>query len=157
MTKSPVTGVKSGAKQPEDRIRVVLDTNVVVSATLSRGGMAAATLDLAVARKAWLYVSHAVLSEYEDVLRRPKFLRVPREIINNTLTLVRRIAIIVTPTERVSVSPDVDDNRFLECAEAAEADYLVTGNKRHFPTHWKKTRVVSAPEFVYAMYEQQKD
>lgn len=157
MTKSPVTGVKSGAKQPNDRIRVVLDTNVVVSATLSRGGMAAATLDLAVARKVWLYVSHAVLSEYEDVLRRPKFLRVPREIIDNTLTLVRRIAIIVTPTERVSVSPDADDNRFLECAEAAEADYLVTGNKRHFPPHWKKTRVVSAPEFVYTMYEQQTD
>jgi predicted nucleic acid-binding protein len=46
------------------------------------------------------------------------------------------------------VSPDPDDNKFLECAQAAGADYLVTGNKRHFPKRWGKTKVVNARELL---------
>ncbi len=49
---------------------------------------------------------------------------------------------------KVSISPDPADNRFLECAEAAQADYLVTGNKRHFPERWGKTVVVNARELL---------
>jgi predicted nucleic acid-binding protein len=37
---------------------------------------------------------------------------------------------------------------FLECADAARADYLVTGNQKHFPRFWKKTKVVTPREFV---------
>lgn len=43
---------------------------------------------------------------------------------------------------------DPDDNHFLECAEAAGADYLVTGNKKHFPSSYKNARVVDAREFL---------
>lgn len=39
---------------------------------------------------------------------------------------------------------DPDDIIFLQCAQAAIADYLVTGNTRHFPENWKKTRIVRA-------------
>lgn len=42
----------------------------------------------------------------------------------------------------------MSDNRFLECAEAAGAQYPVTGNKRHFPGNWKGTQVVNGREFV---------
>jgi predicted nucleic acid-binding protein len=48
----------------------------------------------------------------------------------------------------VSKSTDDADNRFLECAEAAGADFLVTGNKRHFPRLWEKTQVVNARELL---------
>jgi len=48
----------------------------------------------------------------------------------------------------VSESTHDADNRFLECAEAAGADFLVTGNKRHFPKRWKKTQVVNARELM---------
>ena len=48
----------------------------------------------------------------------------------------------VRPTETVRVSPDPDDNIFLECAQAAQADYLVTGNLKHFPVSWKGTRII---------------
>jgi len=40
-------------------------------------------------------------------------------------------------TARVSIGLDPDDNMFLECAETAHADYLITGNKRHFPSVWR--------------------
>lgn len=55
---------------------------------------------------------------------------------------------IVHPSVRITASPDLTDNRFLECVEAAGADYLITGNKRHFPSQWKNTRVVNAREFL---------
>lgn len=129
-------------------IRVVLDTNVVVSAVLTRGGAEAHALDLAAARKIQLYVSVAILTEYEAVLRRSKFSRVSPTAIDTALELIRRVAIIVNPKEMLGVSSDESDNRFLECAEAADADYLVTGNKRHFPEQWKRCMVIGARELV---------
>jgi predicted nucleic acid-binding protein len=59
-----------------------------------------------------------------------------------------RIGQFFIPTLAHSASPDEDDNRFLELAEAADAHYLVTGNKRHFPRHSKQTRVVNARELL---------
>jgi putative PIN family toxin of toxin-antitoxin system len=129
-------------------IRVVLDTNVVVSAVLTRGGAEAHALDLAAARKIQLYVTPAILTEYEGVLRRSKFSRVSPKTIGAALDLIRRVAIVVNSKETLAVSPDEEDNRFLECAEAADADYLVTGNKRHFPEQWKKCMVIGARELV---------
>jgi prevent-host-death family protein len=41
-----------------------------------------------------------------------------------------------------------DDNMFLECADAARADYLITGNQRHFPRFWKKTKIITRREFI---------
>jgi predicted nucleic acid-binding protein len=41
-----------------------------------------------------------------------------------------------------------DDNIFLECADAARADYLITGNQRHFPRFWMKTKVITSREFI---------
>jgi predicted nucleic acid-binding protein len=55
---------------------------------------------------------------------------------------------LFVPMMTRSESPDEDDNRFLELAEAASAQYLVTGNKRHFPDRWKQTRIVNAREFL---------
>jgi predicted nucleic acid-binding protein len=58
------------------------------------------------------------------------------------------VAILVNPTRTLAVSGDESDNRFLECAEAADVDYLVTGNKRDFPAQWKRTAVIGARELV---------
>lgn len=88
------------------------------------------------------------LNEYESVLRRPKFNRFPAEILEGAIQLIQRGVIIVNPPRRLAVSPDEADNRFLECAEASEADYLVTGNKRHFPKQWGKTAIVNARELI---------
>jgi predicted nucleic acid-binding protein len=46
------------------------------------------------------------------------------------------------------VTTDPDDNKFLECADAARADYLITGNQKHFPKFWKKTKVIMSREFI---------
>jgi putative PIN family toxin of toxin-antitoxin system len=125
--------------------RVVLDTNVVVSAHLNAAGLERAVLNWALEQG--FFVSDPILEEYGDVLRRTK-LKIDSGLVTESLSLIRAQATLVSPTRKVTVSRDPDDNRFLECAEAAHADYLVTGNKRHFPASYKNTRVVDAREFL---------
>jgi uncharacterized protein len=127
--------------------RVVLDTNVVVSAHLNAEGYERHVLDLVLAGKLQSAVSAAILEEYEGVLRRPKFGIAPRQV-GRSLRLLRKAARIVRPRHRLEVTRDPADNRFLECAEASKADYLVTGNKRHFPKQWRQTQVVNARELI---------
>ena len=128
-------------------MRVVLDTNIVVSAMLSPAGTAADVLRLALHRHVLLCVSEAILEEYEGVLRRPKFRR-PPQVVSAFMKSIRAVAEKAEPTKTLAVSTDEADNRFLECAEAAGADYLVTGNKQHFPDSWGRTRIINARQLV---------
>lgn len=129
------------------RPRVVLDTNVVISAHLNLGGYERFALDLALASKIQLYSSAEILEEYRAVLRRRKFLIHPQQV-TASLRLIEKASKLVQPKHQVAAAPDPEDNKFLECAEAAEADYLVTGNKRHFPKRWGTTLVVNARELI---------
>ncbi len=128
-------------------IRVVLDTNVIVSAHLHEGGLEATVFLLALSGTITLCVSQPILAEYEGVLSRKKFSLDPHRVARS-LEKIRRASRRVRPKRTLAECPDPEDNRFLECAEAARADYLITGNKRHFPTHWGKTKVVNAREFL---------
>jgi putative PIN family toxin of toxin-antitoxin system len=129
------------------RIRVVLDTNVVVSAHLNAEGYERYVLDLALAGKLELRASAEIFSEYEGVLRRKKF-GISAKQVAASLRLLRNAARTVAGGEKLQVASDPDDNKFLECASAAGAPYLVTGNKRHFPKNWRGTKVVNAREFI---------
>jgi putative PIN family toxin of toxin-antitoxin system len=129
------------------RSRVVLDTNVVVSAHLNAEGFERHVLDLVLAGKLQIAVSEPILTEYEGVLRRPRFGIKPRQV-SQSIRLLRKVARMVRPHRELTMTRDPADNRFLECAEASKADYLVTGNKRHFPAEWRQTQVVNARELL---------
>jgi putative PIN family toxin of toxin-antitoxin system len=108
-------------------IRVVLDTNVLVSALLQPQGRPAQVLLLTTAGPAArLCVSAEVYAEYEEVIRRPRFKRNENEI-SDVLRAIREVGIWVKPSHKVRGCIDPDDV-FLECAQAARAHYLVTGN-----------------------------
>jgi|NGEPerStandDraft_6_1074524.scaffolds.fasta_scaffold219382_2 putative PIN family toxin of toxin-antitoxin system len=128
-------------------IRVVLDTNVLVSANLSEEGLEALVVSLALNQKIQLHVSEPILQEYERVLRYPR-LKFEAKEVARFLARLRRSSVLVMSTLTLSASPDEADNRFLECAEAARADFLVTGNKKHFPKRWKTTEVVNTRELL---------
>src|SRR5258708_4413026 len=100
-------------------IKLVLDTNVVVSAVINDKGLEARVLDLAANRRVALYVSVPILAEYESVLSRPRF-RLTKGQVREIMRLIRANSTLVRPTHTVTISPDEPDNRFLECAEAAE-------------------------------------
>ena len=128
-------------------IGMVFDTNVLVSANLSDEGLEAVVVSLAFNQIIQLYVSEPILKEYERVLRYPR-LKLETKQVLRFLARLRRSSVLVIPTHTVSASPDEADNRFLECAEAARADFLVTGNKKHFPKRWKSTEVVNSRELL---------
>ena len=81
------------------------------------------------------------------MLSRPE-LAIRKGIRQQLLQLVKNHSHIVTPSRRLEVCTDPDDNVFLECADAARADYLITGDQRHFPRFWKKTKVITTREFI---------
>ena len=128
-------------------IRVVLDTNVVVSAALTRSGPSSAILELADQGLIQLWISPAIFDEYKEILGRLRVGVLP-ERARRMLSGLQRMGQFVAPTKTVSISPDADDNMVIECAEAAKAHYLVTGNIRHFPARWKYTKTVTPREFL---------
>ena len=89
----------------------------------------------------------AFLEEYREVLARPE-LQIRRGLRQQFLQLIKNHSYTVTPTKRLEVTPDPDDNMFLECADVARADYLVTGNQKHFPKFWKNTKIITPREFI---------
>ncbi len=128
-------------------IRVVLDTNVVVSAHLNDEGYERYVFDLALADRIEIVVSEKILTEYEDVLGRREFAISARHLAK-VLRLIRAGARLVNPRRRLTAASDPDDNCFLECSEAGRADYLVTGNKWHFPKKWRQMQVVNARDLI---------
>jgi uncharacterized protein len=65
------------------------------------------------------------------------------------LAVIRKTSLLVKPTREVTViKADESDNRLLECAQAAAADYLVTGNTKYFPKTFKGTAIVTPKQFI---------
>lgn len=128
-------------------LRLVLDTNVLISAALKPNGLERTALILSITKPAHLYVSRALLEEYSEVLSRPE-LKIRKGLQQRLLELIRNRSFAVTPSRVVEAARDPDDDKFLACADAARADYLIPGNRKHFPKFWKQTKVVTAREFV---------
>jgi putative PIN family toxin of toxin-antitoxin system len=128
-------------------LRLVIDTNVLISAALKPDGLQRTVLLLALTKPARLYVSDAIFAEYREVLARRE-LQIRKGVRQQLLQLIKNGSHLVKPTINLRVTSDPDDNIFLECADAARADYLITGNQRHFPKFWKQTKIITTREFI---------
>ncbi|MGO9087677.1 MAG: putative toxin-antitoxin system toxin component, PIN family [Candidatus Sulfotelmatobacter sp.] len=128
-------------------LRLVIDTNVVVSAALQPEGLQRTVVLLAMTKPALWYVSDAIVSEYARVLARPE-LKIRRSLRQQLLQLIKSHTRVVTPSRVPLVTSDPDDNIFVACADAARADYQVTGNQRHFPKFWRNTKIISSSELL---------
>ncbi|MCI0625895.1 MAG: putative toxin-antitoxin system toxin component, PIN family [Acidobacteria bacterium] len=111
---------------------VVLDTNIVTSATYWRG-KPAHCLEAWVLGKYDLAISHPILSEYEEVVARLAT-RYPGKQPTDWLSAIRQAGHLYLPVPLTASTADPDDEMFIECAVAARADYLVTGDKGHLLT-----------------------
>ena len=128
-------------------MRVVLDTNVFISAVL--GGKLGIIIGTWRAGKFTLIVSDAVASEYLDVIHRPKFGFTKLEIKSITDYLLKD-AEFVTPLEAVSViTADPSDNKFLEAALAGNAIYVVSGDNHLLQIKsFREITILTAHEFI---------
>jgi len=117
-------------------MKVVLDTNVVVSAFLSPAGNCAVILQLALRHDTGvnIYFSSAVLAEYEEVLCRSKFAgRINLIAVQRFFEILYKIGTTVHVVPSHITLPDEADRKFYDIAKK-EGAYLVTGNIRHYPT-----------------------
>ena len=108
-------------------MRVVFDTNILVSALAFPGGQGEAALRRVIEETDPLVLSRAILDALLDVLGR-KFARDAEELAHVAVFL-SELAVIVSPKRRLRVVQDEPDNRILECAVTGRADCIVTGDK----------------------------
>jgi putative PIN family toxin of toxin-antitoxin system len=128
-------------------VRVVLDTNVLVSACWKPDGLEAQTVTLAVLGAFTACASTQILAEYREVLFRDKFAPLRGRATLLLAALEPRLLMLQAATQ-VHATRDEDDHCFIDCAAAARADYLVTGNLKDFPAQWGHTRAVNARQFL---------
>jgi putative PIN family toxin of toxin-antitoxin system len=128
-------------------MRVVLDTNVLVSALL--GGTASTVLDHWQADAFELVVTTEIVREYLEVLRRPKF-QLPQDVVETIGVYLLRKAVFVTPLERLKViTANSADNRFLEAAIAGDAEVIVSGDKHLLDLgRFREVHIITLREFL---------
>jgi putative PIN family toxin of toxin-antitoxin system len=123
--------------------KAVLDTNVLVSALLTKEGNSAKIVMLTYEKTVIPCYDWRLLSEYGNVLRRPKFNFLQSDIDELLNKIKFRGILVIAPRCELAMIDD-SDRKFYEVAIAAGA-YLITGNLKHFP---KEPRVVSPSDFL---------
>jgi uncharacterized protein len=109
-------------------MRIVIDTNILISAIL-RDRTPEAVLLFIIESSDWQWIaSSSIVDEYIGVLSRPKF-KLPTEILEQWQTVFENEITIVTPTEVLEFPRDPKDAKFLNCAIQGEADYFITGDR----------------------------
>ncbi|MBU2633627.1 MAG: putative toxin-antitoxin system toxin component, PIN family [Nanoarchaeota archaeon] len=113
-------------------LRIVADTNTLISAFFWDGNEAELFRKIE-QKKVDLFISQEILKEIRDVLNRPKFKEImikanttPDESIQKIISVSH---LVIGDKIGINVCRDVKDNKFLECAEHAKADYIVSGDK----------------------------
>ncbi|QTA78487.1 Putative toxin-antitoxin system, toxin component, PIN-like [Desulfonema limicola] len=129
-------------------MKIVLDTNVLVSAFLKPRSKPGKILRLVIQQDIDIIVNEYILAEYYEVLSRSKFNLNPGRI-QTILSFIRSQGIKAPALAELFQLPDENDTPFLEAALSAAADVLITGNTRHFPEELCKGQIVMTPaEFL---------
>ena len=132
-------------------LKVVVDTNVLVSATLF-GGNPEKILDLAEEGKIKILISEKILEEFREVLQE-KF-GFSLSIAELAASGIREISSLITPTQRLTVIKEKEaDNRVLECAVEDRAQYIVSGDTKHLQPlkEYQEIKILSPAQFLKAI------
>jgi len=109
-------------------MRVVIDTNVLVSAAL-KDRDPEAIITWVVAHPDWLWlVTPEILAEYKAVLSRPKF-GLPQELLDRWMAMLAAATTPVVVGQPIDYPRDQKDAMFVACAITAQADYLISGDR----------------------------
>jgi len=132
-------------------LKVALDTNVLVSATLF-GGNPEKILDLAGEGKIKILISEKILEEFREVLQE-KF-GFSLSMAELAASGIREISSLITPTQRLTVIKEKEaDNRVLECAVEGRAQYIVSGDTKHLQPlkEYQEIKILSPAQFLKAI------
>jgi len=124
-------------------LRIVVDTNVVVSAFLTPNGNPARILDQITDQKLQICYNQEILTEYVEVLSRPRF-KFSKNDCDNFIQGIKEFGRLVKPSVSNIPLLDEDDRCFYDVAKFCEA-ILITGNIKHFPT---EQFIITPAEFL---------
>ena len=129
-------------------MRIVVDTNVLVSGLLNPFGPSGRIVQMVLSDVLSVWYDSRILTEYGDVLHRRRFAFLPWEV-DDLIEQVQTRGRLVAPAPLPSPLPHKDDEMFLEAALAGPAEYLITRNLRHYPARKRAgMAVVSPAEFL---------
>lgn len=129
-------------------MKVVVDTNVLVAGLLSPFGPPGEIVRMIASGSLSVCFDARIIAEYAQVLSRPKF-PFSQEHIDALLDQVKASGVIVSAEPLSAHLPDQGDEPFLEVAVSGHAQYLITGNLKHFPaSHRQGMRVLSPGDFL---------
>ncbi len=129
-------------------MKVVLDTNVIVSALLTPSGNASRILDLVIRGDLALLFDDRILTEYRKVLLRPKFGFVAGDV-DLVISFLESAGTKIVSSVLDEPSVSLDDVQFLEVAVTGAVDVLISGNKKHFKMKTKRNlRIMNPTEFM---------
>lgn len=136
-------------------LKVVVDTNIVVSALLKPYSNPALILSLIIQKKLKLYLSADIFNEYQEVLGYGKFKKINQSNVKKLLTHLKKNSTIITPAVFINtIKNHPADNKFLECAFAAKADFIITGNIKHFSfKSFRDIKIATPTEFLLSYAE----
>lgn len=139
---------------PSEMLKIVIDTNVIVSALIGSSYPRQILYNLAFEKKVLVCVSSDVFKEYVEVLGREKFRKYPEFVAKAEIVLSKlyELSQKYIPSVKHSVIKDEPDNRILELAITAQADYIVTGNTKDFTfTEYGGVKIVIPEQLISIM------
>lgn len=131
-------------------LKVILDTNVLVSALIQRSYPHLIINELFINDRFKLCLSDALMAEYYEVLSRPKFSRFPDFLVRAEIILaeISSQATHYSPNISIDLISDQNDNRLLELAVESKADFIITGNTNDFTfSLFHQTQIISPRSF----------
>ena len=141
-------------------VRIVIDTNVLVSSSLAKGPSFIIVNEIAAdVKNIEVCLSEDVLSEYRNLFYYERISRKYPKFTDNIsigISKLEKGGILYFPTRNFNLLSDVTDNKFLNLAFEAKANYLITGNHRDFTiTAFHQTKILN-PKTFCELYEQNK-
>ncbi|MCL2101041.1 MAG: putative toxin-antitoxin system toxin component, PIN family [Fibromonadales bacterium] len=107
-------------------MKIILDANIFISAFFWKGNPQR-VIDRVTDGLDDLFMSMEILEEITEVINRPKF-NVDKKEIENYISGIKKITKFINPSEQINASRDIKDNKYLECAVMANADYIISGD-----------------------------
>lgn len=136
-------------------MKVVLDTNIIVSGLLSPFGAAGEIVRMLASGTIQLCYDARIISEYRNVLFRPRF-SFDKTHIDYLLDQIEAVGEVTSGEPLKKNLPDPDDEPFLEAAVSGNTSCLITRNLKHYPVNKRQGILVVSPEDFLKLYRKKR-
>jgi putative PIN family toxin of toxin-antitoxin system len=130
-------------------MKIVLDTNIIVSAFINPKGVPGEIISLLLAKKITVCYDNRILSEYIEVLKKSKF-NFDNILVDEFLDFIKDNGEYIIAEPQNIKFDDKDDKVFYDVYKSSDANYIITGNKKHFP---EEKNIVTPREYIELNYK----